>query len=724
MADQPFLASNSFNGDGVTTVWEFSFEGLSTDAPLTAVPYIDPSDVRAEFITGEGDEQVTVQQDVVLVTGNSLELPVAPPVGTVLRIYRVTENRFPLVNYQDLQSVGASDLDLANRQAVYIVQEARDAARGAGNIQAEAIAIAQGAAQEAAADAEAAAIAATAAAGSAASAEASAAAVAPALVALTSRVDQAEADIDDLQADAASAAADLAALGEDVSALSALNVSRDQITRVNKNVATSKLGVSPINILGDSISHGAFALNLFTEGYVNLFKRMAHAEYGVTTTGGAYESGSYGFVPWFNVGSGGTLSLDIHAANSISGFTTLTNSGAPNSLAGATLRATAVGGVIDISVPTFMRTLRLFYYQQPGGGSFDVVSVNTAVVESAPLVSINTDGALDYFRYVDVPIVDNGRGTFRYRVKITAAGVSQPVELVAGASYLANVERSVVNNFSNSGRRLTEASEVVIQEAIRGAQMFICALSHNDAADAETVPGYLASFQQRIDWIVQYANLYGTPVVFLDFCWTQPRTSAVRTALRRVIDECNGMVVDYPSHFRLDGAAASSAYLISTLGLFTDAAHPNGRGHQIIAEKLAKELGLSVSSKREALEFHDWWMPLSIDGASNTKNAGNTYRTVSAVRRNGSVLCVRLSLREAADANPFPVGVRNIQTAWPTKYAYVGQLPQTVSVGLQYVSAGGALSTQCDVTPGGTVRINQLVTNLQDITGSLVGAAV
>jgi len=149
MADQPFLASNSFNGDGTTVVWEFSFEGLDPGAGPTAKPYIDSADVHAELITGEGDAQVTVQTPYLFESLNSIRVEPAVPLGTVLRIYRETENRFPLVNYQDLQSVGASDLDLANRQAVYIVQEARDAARGAGNVSAETLALAAGSAQAA-----------------------------------------------------------------------------------------------------------------------------------------------------------------------------------------------------------------------------------------------------------------------------------------------------------------------------------------------------------------------------------------------------------------------------------------------------------------------------------------------------------------------------------------------------------------------------------------------
>lgn len=177
MADQPFLASNSFDGDGTTTDWEFSWEGLSPDAAPGAVPYISVEDIHCEEMTPDGEDQVVVQKDFILLTPTKVRVTPATPVGTTLRVYRVTENRFPLVDYNNLQTVSEADLDLANRQCVYITQEARDAARGSGNIQAEAIAIAQGAAVEAAESAAEAEVTAAAAAASAAAAAASLAAL-------------------------------------------------------------------------------------------------------------------------------------------------------------------------------------------------------------------------------------------------------------------------------------------------------------------------------------------------------------------------------------------------------------------------------------------------------------------------------------------------------------------------------------------------------------------
>lgn len=194
MADSPFLASNLFTGDGTTTIWEFSFAGLMPDAAPGTTPYIDAADVKAEEIIpgGVDEEDVSIARELTLVGPNQAQVTPAVAVGNFLRVYRETENRFPLVNYQGLQAVSEFDLDLANRQAVYIVQEARDAARGAGNLSAEALALAQGAAQAAEEAAEAAAAeaaeAAVQATASAASAAAAVAAIAAGVLPLTSHL--------------------------------------------------------------------------------------------------------------------------------------------------------------------------------------------------------------------------------------------------------------------------------------------------------------------------------------------------------------------------------------------------------------------------------------------------------------------------------------------------------------------------------------------------------
>ena len=125
-----YLATNVFIGDGVKTFFDFSFAGVSPDADSGTTPYLYAVDVKATelYIDIEGNAQeaeriVTIDPALPL-RANIVGLPVVA--GRQIKIYRSTEIRFPLVDYRDQQSVSEFDLDLANRQAIFVAQEARD----------------------------------------------------------------------------------------------------------------------------------------------------------------------------------------------------------------------------------------------------------------------------------------------------------------------------------------------------------------------------------------------------------------------------------------------------------------------------------------------------------------------------------------------------------------------------------------------------------------------
>lgn len=130
MPNRTFYASTYVVADGVTRTWPFSFAGVNTGQVSGTKPYLYDEDVKVqELYTDANGVKQTVQRDGTLDIANQITIS-GPPVlaGREIRIYRETELRFPLVDYRDLQSVSEHDLDLANRQAVFIAQETRDAA--------------------------------------------------------------------------------------------------------------------------------------------------------------------------------------------------------------------------------------------------------------------------------------------------------------------------------------------------------------------------------------------------------------------------------------------------------------------------------------------------------------------------------------------------------------------------------------------------------------------
>lgn len=163
------LSQTSYDADGTTTVWDFSF----------ASGYIDKSHVKAFYLDING-----ARTDVTVTLGmfiGDFQLSITPAlaVGNELTIYRDTPKDAPLVNFADKAVVTEAALDLMATQAVFVAAEASDglatAISSVAQIAAQ-VTLAAGYAQDAADEAAAAAASASAANASALSAAASAAA--------------------------------------------------------------------------------------------------------------------------------------------------------------------------------------------------------------------------------------------------------------------------------------------------------------------------------------------------------------------------------------------------------------------------------------------------------------------------------------------------------------------------------------------------------------------
>lgn len=408
-------------------------------------------------------------------------------------------------------------------------------------------------------------------------------------------------------------------------------------------------GAPPINILGDSISHGAFAGDLYQDGWARIFTRMMHAELGTY---------SYGFTPLLTLGSGPTLSKDIHTItfnnNGGSWDAKESTSGGGHVVQGLSFTNTVSGAYIETTLPTFQEKCRIWYVAGPGRGSFEVF------VNGVSVGTTNTANAsIDATKNIAVAMTDNGKGACTIRVVALAAGIE-----LAGFSYTTGDTSSlVVNNFSQSGRRFRYADEAVIESCIAGASAFILALGINDASDCDTDSAYYAAFKQRIDWVIGYANTHKTKVVIPDFCWTFPETNRARQELLRCARECNGTYIPFPDYLKSDGSIANSAYLIGTLNMWVDGSHANVEGNRMIAETIAKALGLSCTSKYLALSHHDYWMPYQIPAGTALVNQFTSYQYLSAYRANGGNVQHRLLVKRDV-AGAIPVGDYPVQTAY------------------------------------------------------------
>jgi hypothetical protein len=107
----------SYPADGVTTVWNFTFDS----------GYLDRSHVKAYHVSPGGFRtEIPVTLGMFL---GDFQLSISPPVanGYELTIYRATPTDAPLVNFADRAALTELSLDTATKQALFVAAEMSDA---------------------------------------------------------------------------------------------------------------------------------------------------------------------------------------------------------------------------------------------------------------------------------------------------------------------------------------------------------------------------------------------------------------------------------------------------------------------------------------------------------------------------------------------------------------------------------------------------------------------
>lgn len=451
--------------------------------------------------------------------------------------------------------------------------------------------------------------------------------------------------------------------------------------KINQATNSSLFGVKKgISILGDSITHGAFALNSFKHSWARLFQKMANLE---------LESESYGVINFLSLGSGGTATTDIHSVNFIGSWSSGANS--LKTLIGLTLHNAAVGDEININIPSFQNNGLINYVTQPSGGQFELY------VNSILISTIDTNGTLDCFSTYGFPLSDNKKGSCDIKIKV----ISGTVEISTIRYYIGT--SAEVSLFANSGRKLRELDNLVIEKVCENSSCLIMALGHNDIYNTELVA--------KIDKLILECNNNKISLVIPDFRWNSPTTDLVRKELVRLHRSVKGSIyIPFPDLFKNNGETVDGAYAVTTLSLFTDASHPNKMGHKIIAETIAKELNFSCSSKEDANSIYEYKLPLTLNPSTTVENIGS----VSSVKIDKNTISITMLIRMAS-SGAFPVGPHIIQTAWNSKYEM--PLIRQSFQGVGYIrNDTGAIVSVVSLNSSGQITLNVItafITNQQ-----------
>ncbi len=402
--------------------------------------------------------------------------------------------------------------------------------------------------------------------------------------------------------------------------------------KVGVNVTSSpnmSWGGKGVTILGDSITHGAFSIDIARNNWHSIVRRAFMIENEVS---------NYGFitaVPY--IGTGSEQSQDLIPLTFISGFGGQSGADATNSMSGWWYRSVASGSTITVKVPTVQKQAAVVYEAATGNGSFSV-SVNGNVVVPSVDTSVGDGG---FFKGGIVSLADDGTGFS----SVTVTTLDDNPVRISGFMYENETAGYQFNSFAQSGRRLRYVDNEVIDAAIIGASTFILALGHNDSFSSND-PEYMEEFTARIDRIIATANAQKVKVVVADFVWSQPLSNAVRSELKRCADSVAGATyIPFPDNLTVDGTILNGTQLVNNSQLFFDSSHPNIAGHKFIGETINKVLNLGVVTKSLGLKNSPIWNTVDLSAiSSDVNNISDSYLQTCAWRLSGNSFDFRFSL--------------------------------------------------------------------------------
>lgn len=342
-----------------------------------------------------------------------------------------------------------------------------------------------------------------------------------------------------------------------------------------------------IAVLGDSISHGAFAINSNKNLWVRIFQ-----------SGIGYDK-NYGFIPIVSVGSGEKLSTDLARVRFVGPWIandpeSLDSSESPS---GFSMMSKSKGSGISITIPNMQSGIQIHWINNPIGGRFRVYVDGIAVDE------IDTQGETQWAKKV----LALGKSFLEKRAVYIEALDESPIN-VAGVGLVDSDEMPFFNNYSQSGRALVNVSRDVIDRIVSESSVLIMALGHNDQRKADQDSEYFSRFSQRIDWIIDSAREHRVRVIVPDFCWTIDSSSRTRKELRRLANETNGTYIDLPGFLGWSGKPVTADRLIFDLDMWWDPSHPNIVGHRWVAEVIKEKAAPAIEKniyERLSVEAED-----------------------------------------------------------------------------------------------------------------------
>lgn len=328
-------------------------------------------------------------------------------------------------------------------------------------------------------------------------------------------------------------------------------------------------GEKAVNIIGDSISQGLNAGNLYDHSWASLFKERLGNYIGGCNMGyvSFNDSGSEyreihtvkpvtdGWVKHFGWEAGGTP-----------GNFNYTSFSSDEEILRISLNRSENGKNRGIN------GFYIYYTKAPDYGSFSVLvnGETTAVINCAAQQRNETARS----GYICIP--EQCGDDITVEIVKTASDVTNVI-MINGIAYAADPDAVTVNNYSLSGMRLVEYTDALLAELAK-ANIVIFTLGTNDAGTGADIE----LFRHKLTVLTEACRKNGSVLIVGDVIW--PRggdeywATAYKNALKSASARAGGYYIDF-------------THLV-TEGFLSDICHPTAYGHSLIASYLCEKMGI------------------------------------------------------------------------------------------------------------------------------------
>jgi hypothetical protein len=442
-------------------------------------------------------------------------------------------------------------------------------------------------------------------------------------------------------------------------------------------------GLNLIAKLGDSISFGLNTVDRLNDAWLGIMRKMLQAELGTTNFG----------VEGINVSSSFTNIHDITKT----GTWTWRNSGLNIGL--QVMESVDSTATLTFTAKNTQKYFRILYDVQTNGGSFDVY------INDVLQGTINTAGASVIDKYSAIYTVPTTNNT-TFTIKIVKKDTN-PIT-IGGVWYADDFAKYNFMPIVKSGQKLIDIDYTLLDKACSASILFMC-LGHNDRGTDDT---NLATFTQKINTIISKCNQYNTFVIVPDFIWTTTSNDfKFKSELKRLATETNGVYINFSDYL---GHGDNTKLLALDFLAGSDYSHPTVHGHKIIAEAIAKNIGLSITSKEVANNYlslikpiSTWNKILDTDLTAPFTNSYTTEQYISKYIKIGKTVYVFLQVNTngataSAPICTLPSGYRPM-----TGLTFISNVVvATKEVNQIAVSEGGVITWTPTTTIFGNIKIN------------------